>query len=118
MLLCRVAFPDFCEPGLPSLATKPPAGAGWLHVPVRREEAAVRLGPAASPDRSRRALTQGCVVPDRWRGRSCDDDDLPVSDRLRYRRDDRRVFLYAFDLIELNGDDLRRDPLEGRKETP
>jgi hypothetical protein len=24
-------------------------------------------------------------------------------------------FLYAFDLIELNGDDLRRDPLEGRK---
>jgi ATP-dependent DNA ligase len=27
------------------------------------------------------------------------------------------VFLYAFDLIELNGDDLRRDPLEGRKAT-
>jgi hypothetical protein len=25
------------------------------------------------------------------------------------------VFLYAFDLIELNGDDLRREPLEGRK---
>jgi bifunctional non-homologous end joining protein LigD len=27
------------------------------------------------------------------------------------------VFLYAFDLIELNGDDLRPDPLEGRKAT-
>ena len=27
------------------------------------------------------------------------------------------MFLYAFDLIELNGDDLRRDPLEGRKAT-
>jgi bifunctional non-homologous end joining protein LigD len=27
------------------------------------------------------------------------------------------VFLYAFDLIELNGDDLRRDPLEVRKAT-
>jgi ATP-dependent DNA ligase len=25
------------------------------------------------------------------------------------------TFLYAFDLIELNGDDLRRDPLEVRK---
>jgi bifunctional non-homologous end joining protein LigD len=25
------------------------------------------------------------------------------------------VFLYAFDLIELNGDDLRRDPLDVRK---
>jgi bifunctional non-homologous end joining protein LigD len=24
-------------------------------------------------------------------------------------------FLYAFDLVELNGDDLRRDPLEVRK---
>jgi bifunctional non-homologous end joining protein LigD len=27
------------------------------------------------------------------------------------------VFLYAFDLIELNSDDLRRDPLEVRKAT-
>jgi bifunctional non-homologous end joining protein LigD len=27
------------------------------------------------------------------------------------------VFLYAFDLIELNGDDLRRDPLEVRNAT-
>src|SRR5258708_3337751 len=31
---------------------------------------------------------------------------------------DGDVFLYAFDLIELNGDDLRRDPLEVRKATP
>jgi ATP-dependent DNA ligase len=35
----------------------------------------------------------------------------------RYRRHDTRVFLYAFDLIELNGDDLRRDPLEVGKTT-
>jgi ATP-dependent DNA ligase len=27
------------------------------------------------------------------------------------------VFLYAFDLIELDGDDLRRDPLAVRKAT-
>jgi bifunctional non-homologous end joining protein LigD len=27
------------------------------------------------------------------------------------------VFLYVFDLIELNGDDLRRDPLQVRKAT-
>src|SRR5262249_25573664 len=31
MLLRRVAFPDFCEPCLPSPAAKPPAGDGWLH---------------------------------------------------------------------------------------
>jgi bifunctional non-homologous end joining protein LigD len=36
---------------------------------------------------------------------------------VRYRRHDENIFLYAFDLIELNGDDLRRDPLEGRKAT-
>jgi ATP-dependent DNA ligase len=32
-------------------------------------------------------------------------------------RYDASVFLYAVDLIELNGDDLRRDPLEVRKTT-
>jgi len=42
---------------------------------------------------------------------------MPSFDRLRYRRHDAGVFLYAFDLIELNGDDLRRDPLEVRKVT-
>src|SRR5260221_11769996 len=30
---------------------------------------------------------------------------------------DGDVFLYGFDLIELNGDDLRRDPLQVRKAT-
>jgi hypothetical protein len=30
---------------------------------------------------------------------------------------DASVFLYAFDLIELNGDDLRREPLAVRKST-
>jgi bifunctional non-homologous end joining protein LigD len=40
-----------------------------------------------------------------------------IFDRIRYRRHDASVFLYAFDLIELNGDDLRRDPLEVRKAT-
>jgi ATP-dependent DNA ligase len=30
---------------------------------------------------------------------------------------DESIFLYAFDLIELNGDDLRRETLEGRKAT-
>jgi len=36
-------------------------------------------------------------------------------DQNRYRRHDDSTFLYAFDLIELNGDDLRRDMLEVRK---
>ena len=38
-------------------------------------------------------------------------------DLIRHHRHNDRAFLYAFDLIELNGDDLRRDPLEVRKAT-
>jgi ATP-dependent DNA ligase len=48
---------------------------------------------------------------------ACDGDGLPVFDRLRYRRQDGRVFLYAFDLLELDGQDMRREPLEVRKGT-
>jgi bifunctional non-homologous end joining protein LigD len=48
---------------------------------------------------------------------ACNGDGLPVFDRLRYRRDDGHVFLYAFDLIHLGGDDLRRESLEVRKAT-
>jgi hypothetical protein len=40
-----------------------------------------------------------------------------VFDRIRYRRHDASAFLYAFDLIELDGEDLRRDPLAVRKAT-
>jgi ATP-dependent DNA ligase len=42
---------------------------------------------------------------------------VPSFDRIRYRRHDASVFLYAFDLIEVNGDDLRREPLDTRKAT-
>jgi bifunctional non-homologous end joining protein LigD len=34
---------------------------------------------------------------------------------LRQRRNDRHVVLYAFDLLELDGQDLRREPLVRRK---
>src|SRR5215467_10498938 len=36
---------------------------------------------------------------------ACDGDGMPVFDRLRYRRQDGRVVLYAFDLLEVNGQD-------------
>jgi len=48
---------------------------------------------------------------------ACGEDGISSFDRIRYRRHDAGVFLYAFDLIELNGDDLRRDPLAVRKAT-
>jgi hypothetical protein len=39
----------------------------------------------------------------------CDGNGMVSFDHIRYRRNDPSAFLYAFDLIELNGDDLRRD---------
>jgi bifunctional non-homologous end joining protein LigD len=48
---------------------------------------------------------------------ACDDKGIASFDVVRHHRANEHSFLYAFDLIELNGDDLRRDPLEGRKTT-
>jgi bifunctional non-homologous end joining protein LigD len=48
---------------------------------------------------------------------ACGDDGISSFNLLQHRWRDDAVFLYAFDLIELNGDDLRRDPLEVRKAT-
>ncbi len=45
----------------------------------------------------------------------CDDNGMAVFAKLRQRRNDRHVVLYAFDLLELDGQDLRREPLERRK---
>ena len=47
----------------------------------------------------------------------CPKTGLSVFDELHSGRRDRDAILYAFDLIELNGDDLRREPLEVRKAT-
>ena len=44
-----------------------------------------------------------------------DDAGLPIFQKLRQQHDDHHVFLYAFDLLELDGRDLRSEPLEARK---
>jgi bifunctional non-homologous end joining protein LigD len=56
-------------------------------------------------------------VPDRRGGVCCDERGLARFDVLRRRRNEAVAFLYAFDLLELNGDDLRREPIEVRKAT-
>ena len=46
----------------------------------------------------------------------CGDDGVPVFDRLRYGRQPKtEAVLFAFDLLELGGKDMRRTPLEDRK---
>ena len=48
---------------------------------------------------------------------ACGADGRSNFDFIRYRHHDKVVFLYAFDLLQLGVDDLRRDPLEVRKAT-
>ena len=47
----------------------------------------------------------------------CDEKGLTSFQLLRHRRNEPQAFLYAFDLLELDGQDLRREPLEVRKAT-
>jgi ATP-dependent DNA ligase len=60
--------------------------------------------------RSRSCIIDGEAV-------ACDDNGVASFDLIRHQRANESIFLYAFDLIELNGDDLRRDPLQVRKAT-
>jgi len=60
--------------------------------------------------RSRSCIIDGEAV-------ACDDNGVASFDLVRHHRANDSVFLTAFDLIELNGDDLRRDPLQVRKAT-
>ena len=131
MLLRYRAPSGFIEPCLPSPAKHPPSGPGWIHeikhdgflLMVRRDVTGVRLFTRNGHDWSPR-YPQICEAAGALKVRSflidgeavaCDGYGMPVFDRLRYRRQDGRVFLYAFDVLELNGQDLRRAPLEARK---
>jgi bifunctional non-homologous end joining protein LigD len=40
----------------------------------------------------------------------CDEKGVAAFHMLRHRRNEPEAFLYAFDLLELNGTDLRREP--------
>jgi bifunctional non-homologous end joining protein LigD len=113
----RVSLAGFIEPCLPTRA--PPSGPGWVHeikhdgfrMMVRRDSAGVRLltrngnnwtdrypliAAAAGALRVRSFLIDGEAV-------ACDGDGMPSFDRLRYRRADGAVFLFAFDMLELEG---------------
>jgi hypothetical protein len=47
----------------------------------------------------------------------CDEKGGAAFQLLRHRRNEPRAFLYVFDLPELNGTGLRREPIEVRKAT-
>jgi bifunctional non-homologous end joining protein LigD len=60
--------------------------------------------------RVRSVLIDGEVV-------CCDERGLAIFATLRQRRNEATAFLFAFDLLELDGTDMRREPIEVRKAT-
>ena len=97
------------EPCLPTLATKPPAGADWLHeikhdgfrIMARRDSVGIRLITRNGHDFSNRFPFISLAV-----------GHLKL---MRSRRIHATAILCAFDLLELDGDDLRDLPIEKRK---
>jgi bifunctional non-homologous end joining protein LigD len=131
-MLYQRTFPAGFAPCLPTKADTPPSGGLWLHeikhdgfrVIARKEGDRIRLYSRPGNDLTDRfaliveALTRlRSRSRNRWRGGVLRRRRQAELRPIRYRRYDASVFLYAFDLIELNGDDLRRDPLEVRKAT-
>jgi ATP-dependent DNA ligase len=119
------------EPCLPSPAKAPPSGRDWLHeikhdgfrIMARRDSAGVRLitrhgndftarfplaAEAVSAVSARSFLLDGEAIVTNERG-------LAVFDLIRHQRHGDDAVLIAFDLIELDGEDLRRTPIELRK---
>jgi ATP-dependent DNA ligase len=123
----------FIAPCLPTKASKLPSGELWVHeikhdgfrVIARKDGERVRLFSRPDNDMTRRfplivdALSRlrsrSCIID--GEAVACDDNGVASFDLVRHHRANDSVFLYAFDLIELNGDDLRRDPLQVRKAT-
>ena len=74
--------------------------------------------PAVSPlivETLARLRSRSCIID--GEAVACDDNGVASFDLVRHHRANDSVFLYAFDLIELNGDDMRCDPLEVRNAT-
>jgi bifunctional non-homologous end joining protein LigD len=129
----QAAPAGFIEPCLPSPADKPPSGANWIHeikhdgyrMMARRDPAGIRLLTRNGHDwaaryplivealtylKVRSVLIDGEVV-------CCDERGLAVFHFLRRRQNEASAFLFAFDLLELDGTDMRREPIEVRKAT-
>ena len=132
-MLQRTLPAGFIAPYPPSKTDRLPLGSPWLHeikhdgfpVIARKKGAQVRLYSRPRNDlayrfpliveTSARLCGRSCIIE--GEAVACTDNGAALFDRVRYRHHREGIFLYAFDLIELNGDDLRGDPPEGRKAT-
>ncbi len=118
-------------PCMPKLAAVPPSGPDWIHeikhdgfrILAHRRGSSVRLVTRNGHDFADRfplaaeaieALPiRSCVID--GEAIVCDDSGLAVFDLIRGHGTNARAILCAFDLLEVNGEDIRRKPIEDRK---
>jgi bifunctional non-homologous end joining protein LigD len=119
------------EPCPPSPAKAPPSGPGWIHeikhdgfrILARRDSAGMRLITRAGNDFSSRfpfiATTVGklpvrsCLLD--GEAIVCDENGLADFELIRRHGALASAVLCVFDLLELDGRDLRRETIETRK---
>jgi bifunctional non-homologous end joining protein LigD len=119
------------EPCLPSPAKVPPSGPGWLHeikhdgfrILARRDAAGVRLITRAGNDFTdhfpfiamalKSLPVRSCIID--GEAIVCNENGLAVFELIRGHGSKTSAVLCAFDLLELDGRDLRRRPIEERK---
>jgi bifunctional non-homologous end joining protein LigD len=123
--------PGFILPCLPTPANQCKSGPAWVHeikhdgyrLIARRTSDRVRLYPRGGFNcanryprivEALRSLRVRSIVID-GEAVICGTDGKSDFDKLHSGAHDAHVFLYGFDLIELDGEDLRAAPLEQRK---
>jgi bifunctional non-homologous end joining protein LigD len=123
--------PGTIEPCIPTRASKPPVGPQWIHeikhdgyrLIARKRDDRVHLFTRRGYDwTDRYPLIRAAVAALRTSSATidgeavcCDDAGVAVFEKLHSRAHDGEAFLYAFDLLELDGEDWRPRPLEERK---
>jgi bifunctional non-homologous end joining protein LigD len=131
MLSRRIRTDGFVDPCIPTRAVKAPVGADWVHeikhdgyrLIVRREGPAVRLFTRRGYDwTDRYPAIASAAAKLRARSFTLDSeavvvgaDGVAVFEALHRRHKASDAILYAFDLLELDGEDLRPLPLSSRK---
>jgi len=124
------APPGFIQPCRPAVAVSPPRGPGWVHelkhdgyrLQIHVRDGRVRLYTMNGNDWTKRypriveeaGRIKGAAILDA-EVVCLDEKGVPEFDTLHSRTADHFAVACAFDLLILNGDDLRRRPLVDRK---
>ena len=129
-----IAAPGFIEPCLPTVALRVPAGPQWVHeikhdgyrLLVRKSAGNVRIYTRRGADWTKRfpAIVEAASKIKAasfyldGEGVVCDADGIAAFDKLHSKANDHAVFLYAFDLLEIDGQDLTPVPIGSAQVPP